>query len=147
MRPTSRGFTLIELMITVTVISIIAAIAVPMYGDYVKRGKITEATATLSDLRIRAERWFADNRSYVPGAGALDWRVVTGTKFFNYDCNTPAITANTFTCTASGVAGEGMGGFTYTINQSNVKTSAIAGHSGWTTACATRWISKKGEAC
>ena len=72
------GFTLLELMITVTVIAILAAIAVPMFGDYTKRGKITEAVGTLSDLRIRAERFYADNRTYVPGVGPLDWTAVAG---------------------------------------------------------------------
>lgn len=137
------GFTLLELMITVTVIAILAAIAVPQFGDYTKRGKIPEAVGTLSDLRIQLERFFADNRTYVGF-------VVTapGTRYFTYTC--PTLTASAYTCNATGGGGPpandaSMAGFVYTINQANVKTSAIS-VSGWGNS-ATCWISKKGEVC
>lgn len=140
----SEGFTLIELLITVAIVGIIAAIAVPGYRDYVQRGKITEAHSTLSALRLAAEKWFADNRTYV--AGAPDWRTVSGTRYFAYDCNTPAITQTTFTCTATGVPGEGMSGFVYTINESNVRSSTFTGLSGWNNST-TCWVKRKGETC
>lgn len=134
-----RGFTLIELMITVVVVAILAAVAIPSYRDYVLRGKITEAHANLSELRLRAEKWFADNRTY---AGFN--QTITGARYFTYACN--PTTATAFTCTATGVANEGLGGFVYTIDQSNTRASTFTGVSGWT-SCASRWISKKGETC
>jgi len=137
------GFTLLELMITVTIVAILSAIAVPQFADYTKRGKIPEAVATLSDLRVRAERFYADNRTYV----GFD-QTAPGTRYFGYACVTAAAT---YTCTATGGTGgppandTSMAGFVYTINQSNVKTSAIAA-AGWGNS-ATCWISKKGEVC
>jgi type IV pilus assembly protein PilE len=129
------GFTLLELMITVTIVAILSAIAIPQFADYTKRGKIPEAVATLSDLRVRAERFYADNRTYV----GFD-QTTPGARYFNYAC---ATTASTYLCTATGITG--MAGFVYTVNQSNVKTSAIS-VSGWGNS-PTCWISKKGEVC
>jgi type IV pilus assembly protein PilE len=138
----STGFTLVELMVTVAIVAIIAAIAVPAYTDYVQRGKITEAHSTLSSLRLAAEKWFADNRTYVPGTP--NWTTVSGTQYFTYSCGTP--TTTTFTCTATGAAGKGMGGFAYTINESNVRTSTFTGLSGWNNST-TCWVKRKGETC
>ena len=152
------GFTLIELMITVTVIAILAAVAIPMYGDYTKRGKITEATSALSDLRIRAERWFADNRTYrpVPASGTTVGfsTTIAGARYFAYTCTSGS--ASTYTCTASPCTGVntptgcpsagGMTGFTYTVDQSNTMASTITGNTGWNSST-TCWITKKGETC
>jgi len=135
----AKGFTLIELMAVVIIIAILASIAYPSYRDYILRGKITEAVSSLSELRLRAEKWFADNRTYV-GFN----QVINGARYFTYACN--PITATAFTCTASGIASQGMGPFVYTINESNVRTTTITGLSGWNSS-GTCWISKKGETC
>jgi type IV pilus assembly protein PilE len=141
-----KGFTLIELMITIAVIAILAAVALPSYTSYIQRGKITEATSTLSELRLRAEKYFADNRSYQPSPPAGTTvgfnATVTGTRYFTYACVAP--TASTFTCTATGVGD--LGGFAYNVNESNVHGSDFTSVAGWND-CATRWVIKKGEAC
>lgn len=139
----ARGFTLIELMIAVAVVAILSAIALPAYTGYVQRGKITEATSSLSDLRLRAEKWFADNRTY-QNAGATDVgfnEIINGARYFSYNCAAP--TAATFTCTATGVGD--LTGFSYTINESNVRGSTFT-VAGWNT-CGTRWVTRKGEGC
>jgi len=144
----AAGFTLIEVMVTVAIIAILAAVALPAYRDYVIRGKIAEATSDLSDLRLRAEKWFSDNRSYqtVPASGTAAGfdTSMTGAKYFSYACTAP--TSTTFTCTATGAASEGMTGFVYTINESNVRATTITGVTGWN-SCTNRWINKKGETC
>src|ERR1700730_8393901 len=60
-----RGFTLLELMITVAIMGILAAVAYPSYRNYVLRGQIVDATNGLSALRANMERYFQDNRTYV----------------------------------------------------------------------------------
>lgn len=60
-----KGFTLIELMITVVIIGILAAIAYPSYQEFVKRGNRTEGQAFLSEVAARQERYFAQNNEYV----------------------------------------------------------------------------------
>lgn len=142
----AQGFTLIELMIVVAIVAIIAAVALPAYTDYVRRAKITEATSALSELRLRAEKWFADNRSYVGFNAGTPGQTIAGARYFAYDCNTPAITPTTFTCTATGAAAEGMTGYSYTINDANVRASTFIGLTGWNNS-PTCWVTKKGDSC
>ena len=66
--PSNAGFTLIELMIAVVVIGILAAIAIPLYGDSVTRSKIIDGTTKLGDFRTQMEKYFMDNRTYINGA-------------------------------------------------------------------------------
>lgn len=134
----AKGFTLIEVLIVIAIIGIISAIAIPQYTDYVTRSKIAEATGGLSELRLRAEKYFSDNRTYV-GFN----QTVSNAKHFTFTCTTP--TANTFTCTATGLAAQGLSGFVYTINESNVRTSAFTA-TGWNSS-ASCWITKKGDSC
>jgi type IV pilus assembly protein PilA len=51
MNTLQKGFTLIELMIVVTIVGILAAIAVPAYQDYTVRARITEGLALASDAK------------------------------------------------------------------------------------------------
>ena len=58
------GFTLIEVMIVVAIVAILAALAMPLYIDYIRRGRIPEATSNLSSQQVKMEQWFQDNQTY-----------------------------------------------------------------------------------
>jgi type IV pilus assembly protein PilE len=58
----SAGFTLIELMITLAVVGILAAVALPAYNDSVQRSRRLEATAALLQAAQWMERHRAENR-------------------------------------------------------------------------------------
>ena len=147
---TQTGVTLIELMIVVVIIGILAMIAVPAYNDYVTRGKIPEATANLSDLRVKMEQWYQDNRNYQNTAATACGVIMPAApvvRYFTFACANPG--GNQFyTLTATGGLGANlsMTGFVYTINETNVKTSTITGKPGWT-GNANCWVTRKGGSC
>ena len=145
----AAGFTLIEAMITVAVIAILAAVALPNYFDYITRSRIVEAKTNLADMRTRLEQYFLDNRAYpgaciasAPGPAGVGNIYLPGSqKFFNVTCST--LTAAAYTVTATGVGS--MVGFGYTVDQAN--TRATTGTGAWGKTSTTCWISKKSGEC
>lgn len=143
-RSKSRGFNLLELLVTIGIIGILAAIALPMYGDYVQRGKIAEAVSTLSDQRNKMEQFFLDNRDYTNACTNGTLAPTPTGKYFNYTCSNLGPT--TYTVVADGFATQGMGDFHYSINQSGTKTT-LGLPAGWAGTAASCWVLKKDGSC
>lgn len=59
-----KGFTLIELMITVAIVAILAAVAYPSYKEYIKRGKRASAQTVLMDIAAKEHNFMLVNRAY-----------------------------------------------------------------------------------
>lgn len=141
----AAGFTLIEVMIVVAIVAILAAVALPSYNDYIRRGELPEAFNALSDYRTKMEQYYQDNRNYgtaacADNATAGTWNtfVPTGAKYFTYACavNTAAgdSSQQSYTITATGSAGRATG-HVYTINQNGNRTTTQFKGSAVTASC------------
>lgn len=146
-RQRGRGFTLIEVMVTVAIVAILAAIALPSYRDYVLRGQLVDATNGLSAMRANMERFFQDNRTYNTTGSFTSPCLVDKDKrkvgSFQLSCaTTPSATAFTLQAVGSGTTL----GFTFTVDQQNNRSTTVSGVSGWN-SCANDWVSRKGQTC
>lgn len=127
----NSGFTLIELMITVAIIGILAAIAYPSYQQYVLRANRAEAQAVLSETAQFMERYFTTNGTYVGGAllSAVSPKGASGAAV-KYNI-TPATvtTATTFTLTATPVNSQTADTTcgTLTLSNTGAQTPSTAG--------------------
>ena len=144
-RKPSRGFTLIELMITVAIVAILTAIAYPSYRNYVLRGQVANATQGLAVVAANMERWFQDNRTYA-AVNSVNPPCSTSSTYgtFTVSCTT-APTATTYTISAVGA--NSTNGFTYTIDQNGTQATSIVSPapSAWIISCTSTWSTKAGQ--
>ena len=122
----SRGFTLIEIMITVAIIGILAAVALPAYQNYVLRAGRTEGQAALMDISARLEQFYLGNKTYTTDiAGALNTNTTTESSRYTIGVQTcPAGTiATCYLITATAVNAQAADATctTLTLNSSDVK--------------------------
>ena len=86
-RPRHRGFTLVELIVAMVILSILAAIAIPSYSQYVLKSHRTEAKAALMDAASLEERYFSTSNLYTQnpiqlGYGVAATPVPVGTGYY-----------------------------------------------------------------
>ena len=97
----AKGFTLIELMIVVAVVAILAAVVLPSYREYIRKGRRAEAMQAVGEVRLALERWRAENPSYL-GCGATCTSVTTATTFYTINLSGEDPISYTLTATPAG---------------------------------------------
>ncbi len=95
------GFSLIELMVTVGIVAVLGAIAVPLYNSSVRKSRRTEAKTAIMDFGAREERLYATQNVYSTDPVALgytaaggSWPVSTG-KYYQIEAPSSAPSTST----------------------------------------------------
>ncbi len=139
-RTRSRGFSLIELVVAVVIVSILAAIAIPSYQRYALQAHRTDAKSALLDMASLEERYFSTNNTYSQTPSDLGYAlpvpfpvglngyyqittltVVAATPPAAGNNGTPA--SYTITATAVGIQVNDTQCLTFTINSAGQQTA------------------------
>lgn len=128
MKPRSqRGFTLMEVMISVVVVAILTAVALPSYRQHIANSRRAEGKAATMVLAQLMERWYTENMTYAfvkPSAwngltrstSATNASVKVNSENGFYELSITAQDANGFTISATprgAQAGDACGSYTY----------------------------------
>jgi type IV pilus assembly protein PilE len=135
---TQRGLTLPEVMITITIVGILAGIALPSYQGYVQRGTLSEAFDGLSAYRLRMDQAFHNNGNF--GVGACAVATPNPTENFTFACELTD-GGQGYLARADGIAR--MAGFAFSVDDDGRRiTTAFPGQAALPATC---WLNKKGE--
>lgn len=132
----SRGYSLIELAITLVVIAILASIALPSYRQYILRSHRTDATRALQDVAAREESYFFSNNAYSSTLSDLGAPTSIGAPYFQVQVASASSTAYSVTATAQSTQTQDAACTSFAINQAGQQTS------GGTGTAATCWGSQ-----
>jgi type IV pilus assembly protein PilE len=127
-----RGFTLLELVITVAIVGILAVIAYPSYRSAVQKNNRAAAESVLMDIAQREQQYLLDNRgSYAASVTALNYSVPSNVAtLYTIALGTTVGPPPTFTASATPISGTvqatDLGGAPLTINNAGTKSPSGA---------------------
>jgi len=141
MKRNDSGFTLIELMIAVAVVSILCAVAIPAYGNYVMRGRLVEAYSGLGMVQTSAEEYWSNKRTYADLDKDTPSRLPPAGNNFSFSLTSANDSSYLVTATGRNQAA----GFEFTIDQGGNRATTRS-PAGWGTSTSC-WINAKGGKC
>ena len=81
-RSSSKGFTLIEIMIAVLVVGVLAAISYPSFLDSIRKSRRAEAITALAQVQQAQERWRSNNANYTTSLTDLGLNSSTPSNYY-----------------------------------------------------------------
>jgi type IV pilus assembly protein PilE len=104
-----KGLTLIELLVVILIVGILAAVAIPIYRNYMIRARRSDAKTALEQVRASQEMWRAEKGSYSTDGTLVELQTTMGAPanpvgYYNWSF-TGNLLVNSFTATATPIAG------------------------------------------
>jgi type IV pilus assembly protein PilE len=102
-----RGFTLVELVVTMGIVALLAAIAYPNYLSYTRRGNRTDATRNLMQMAQALERCYTQAFTYVGCAAVPAGAAPTPQRYYTITVATPSASQYTLNAVPNGLPQSG----------------------------------------
>jgi type IV pilus assembly protein PilE len=143
-----NGFTLIELMITVAIVTILASVALPGFMSSIRKSRRTEARTALLDLAARAERFYSTTNSYLDAANSLTpfdlglasaatatWPLPLGSGYYSFNATVTTATTFTFVATPASTQQKDTDCASFTVTNTGLQSSLNSSNANSTATC------------
>lgn len=130
------GFTLIEMLIVIAIVSILAGIAYPSYMQYVLKSKRTEAQSALIDIANRQEMYYLDHHQYATNLatdlGLSANPFITENGYYRIETSSARATAD-FTLTAIAISTQAADSecASLSVDHNSTKSSSAGNEACW----------------
>lgn len=142
----SRGFTLVEVMVVITILATLAAIAMSSYTKQTRESRRTDAKTAILDLAAREERNFSTTNQYSANPAFLGYTgafpITIGAGYYTLDVTALTVgvaggapASYTLTAQAVGDQAKDTSCFTYTYTQAGVQQTVNTGGADTTATC------------
>jgi len=149
--PKSAGFSLVELVVTMVIAAMLAAIAIPAYSNYVRKSRRTEAKTAVLDIASLEERFFTANNTYtnLPAnlgySGAANMAFPVGSGYYTVLVTATDATSSTtlatytITATATGDQFKDTQCRTFTVTHQGIQSATDSASASTATVTNTCW--------